>query len=127
MPWDDVLRNPLLRKALAAGEEQVGKAVEKLLADERFTSGLQALVSTAAQARETLEKGVAQALHAANLPSRDDVASLKRRLEELESMLDGLAEKVDAAAARPAGGRAAGGRGAAKGPRAPREDDEGGA
>lgn len=125
MLWDDVLRNPLLKKAVAAGEEQVGKAVEKLLASEGFTSGIQTLVATAAQARETLEKGVAQALHAANLPSRDDVASLKRRLEELESMLDGLAEKVDAAA-RPAGGRGAGGRGAAKGPRAHREDDEGG-
>jgi hypothetical protein len=126
MLWDDVLRNPLLKKALAAGEEQVGKAVEKLLANEGFTSGLQTLVTGAAHARERLEKGVAQALHAANLPSRDDVASLKRRLEELESMLDGLADKVDAAARAP-GARPAGGRGAARGARPPRDDEEGGA
>jgi hypothetical protein len=64
MPFDDLVRNPLLRKALAAGEERVSKVVGKLLAT-------------------------------ANLPSKDDVATLRRKLEELEAMLDGLAERVD--------------------------------
>jgi hypothetical protein len=117
MLFDDVLRNPLLRKALEAGEEQVGKVVGKLLASEGLTGGVQTLVATAAQAKETLEKGVSQALHAANLPSRDDVAALKRRLEELESMLDGLAEKV---------GNGAGRTGAARGPRGKPQGGEGG-
>lgn len=103
MLFDDVLRNPLLRKALEAGEEQVGKVVGKLLASDP-TGGFQSLVTGARHARETLERGVSQALHAANLPSKDDVAALKRRLEELESMLDGLSEKV--------GRRGGGGRGA---------------
>ncbi len=94
MLWDDVLRNPMLKRALEAGEEQVGKVMGKLLASDGLTSGLQTLVANAMQARQTLEKGVSQALHAANLPSREDVAALKRRLEELESMLDGLADKV---------------------------------
>lgn len=93
MLFDDVLKNPLLKKALEAGEEHVGKVVGKLLASD-VTGGLQSLVTGARQARETLERGVSQALHAANLPSKDDVAALKRRLEELESMLDGLSEKV---------------------------------
>lgn len=95
MLLDEVLRNPLLRKALAAGEEQVGKVVGRLLGGEGLAAGLQGLASTAAHARQTFDRGVAQALHAANLPSRDDVAGLKRRLEELEAMLDGLAEKVE--------------------------------
>jgi hypothetical protein len=94
MLWDDLLKHPAVRKAVAAGEEQVGKAVGKLLASEGLTEGLRTLVSGAAQARETFERGVSQALHAANLPSKDDVAALKRRLEELEAMLDGLADKV---------------------------------
>jgi hypothetical protein len=98
MLFDDVLKNPLLRKAVEAGEERVGRAVGKLLASERVGEGLQTLVSTAVQARETLERGVSQALHAANLPSKDDVAALKRRLAELEAMIDGLAEKVDLSA-----------------------------
>jgi hypothetical protein len=53
----------------------------------------------------TIDKGVRQALHAANLPSKEDVASLKRKLEELESMLDGLAERVER------GGKGGGGAG----------------
>lgn len=94
MLFDDVLKNPLLRKALEAGEEQFGKVLGKLLASDGLTGGFQSLVSGARQARETLERGMSQALHAANLPSRDDVAALKRRLEELETLLDGLSEKV---------------------------------
>jgi hypothetical protein len=94
MLFDDVLKNPLLKKAIEAGEEQVGKVLGKVLASDGLNGGFQSLVTTARQARETLERGMSQALHAANLPSRDDVAALKRRLEELESLLDGLSEKV---------------------------------
>ena len=94
MLFDDVLRNPAVKKAIAEGEEAVGKAVARLLADERFATGLQALLSSAVQARSVVERGVQQALHAANLPSSEDVRALKKRLDDLEEMLDGLAEKV---------------------------------
>jgi hypothetical protein len=103
MLFDDVMKNPLVKKALEAGEEQVGKVLGRLLASDGLTGGFQSLVTTARQARETLERGMSQALHAANLPSKDDVAALRRRLEELESMIDGLSEKV--------GGRGGGGTG----------------
>jgi hypothetical protein len=97
MLFDELVKNnPLLRKAISAGEEQVGKALGTLLASDGLSGGLRVLAAGATQAKETLEKGVAQALHAANLPSRDDVAALRRRLEELEALLDGLAEKVEA-------------------------------
>jgi hypothetical protein len=95
MPFGDVLKNPLLRRAIEAGEERVGKAVGKLLANDGVATGLQTLLTGAAHARETLEKGVSQALRAANLPSKDDVAALRKRLEELEAMIDGLAERLD--------------------------------
>ncbi len=95
MPFDAFLGNPLLRKALRTGEEQVGKVVGKLLSNEGVATGVQTLISGAVQARATIERGVSQALHAANLPSRDDVDALRRKLDELEAMLDGLAEKVD--------------------------------
>src|SRR5215208_3732732 len=106
MILDEMLRNPLLKRALQAGEERVGKVVGKLLASDEITTGLQRLVGSALQAKETFDRGVKQALHAANLPSQDDVASLKRKLEELESMIDGLAERVDRA---PGGGKNGGG------------------
>ncbi len=95
MPFDAILGNPLLRKALQTGEAQVGKVVGKLLSNEGVASGVQTLISGAVQARATIERGVSQALHAANLPSRDDVDALRRKLDELEAMIDGLAEKVD--------------------------------
>ncbi len=101
MILEDVLRNPALRRVLAAGEERVGKVMGRLLSSDAVTSGLQGLVTTALQARETFEKGVQQALHAANLPSRGDVAALKRKLEELESMIDGLSARVGAPGAAP--------------------------
>jgi hypothetical protein len=93
--FDDLLKNPLVRRALQAGEEQVGKAVAKVLASEGVATGVQTLLSGAVQARATLERGVSQALHAVNLPSKDDVAALRKKLEELEAMIDGLAERVD--------------------------------
>jgi hypothetical protein len=93
--FDDLLKNPLVRRALQAGEEQVGKAVAKVLPSEGVATGVQTLLSGAVQARATLERGVSQALHAVNLPSKDDVAALRKKLEELEAMIDGLAERVD--------------------------------
>ncbi len=85
----------MLKRALEASEERMGRFVGKLLASERVTTGLQTLFSSAVQAKETFDKGVRQALHAANLPSKDEVASLKQKLSELESMIDGLAAKVE--------------------------------
>ncbi len=100
MILDDVLKNPTLRRALAAGEEQVGKVMGRLLSSEAVTTGLQGLVRSALHARETFDRGVQQALRAASIPSREDVTSLKRKLEELESMIDGLAARVGPADAR---------------------------
>ena len=96
MILEDLLKNPALRRVLAAGEERMGKVVGRLLTSETVTSGLQGLVTSALQARETLDRGLEQALHAANLPSRADLAAVKRKLEELESMIDGLASRVGA-------------------------------
>jgi hypothetical protein len=104
MLFDEVLRNPAVRRAIAAGEDRVGKVMGKLLANDRVTTGLQTLVTSAVQAKERFDRGVRQALHAANLPSADDVAALKRRLDEIEQALDGLAERVRGGRGRGEGG-----------------------
>jgi hypothetical protein len=105
MILDDVLRSPVLKKALEAGEQQVGRVMGRLLSSDRVTSGISSLVTSAVQAKQTFDRGVREALHAANLPSKDDVASLRRKLDELESMLDGLAARVEGNGAPAEAGR----------------------
>lgn len=106
--FDELRRSPLLKKALAAGEERVGKVVAAVLSNERVMARVQGAVTTALEARAAVEKGVKSALHAVNLPTGDEVAELKRRIAELEAMIDGLAARVDreagASAAPPADG-----------------------
>ncbi len=94
MLLDEMLKNPVLKRAIAVGEERMGKVVGRLLSSERVTTGLQSLVSSAVRTRETFDRGVRQALHAVNLPSAADVDALKKKLDEIESMIDGLADKV---------------------------------
>jgi hypothetical protein len=95
MLFDDVLKNPVLKKVLAAGEEQAGRVVTRLLASERVTTGLQGLLGAASAARATLDAGVQGALRAANLPSAGEVQALKQKIDELEAVLDDLSARLD--------------------------------
>ncbi len=95
---DDVLKNPLLKRALAAGEERVGKLVTQLLSSERVMHGVQTVVASALNAKSTLDRGVRTAMQAVNLPTTEDVEELRRKLGELEALLDGLAARVPPAA-----------------------------
>jgi hypothetical protein len=90
MAWRDVISHPSVRKVLQEGEERLGRTVGKLLADERVAGGVQLLVRGALRAKDAVERGVGEALRAANVPSRDDVDGLRRRIEELEAMLDAV-------------------------------------
>jgi hypothetical protein len=110
--FDELIKNPLVKKALAAGEERVGKVVTAVLSNERVMSGVQSAVSSALGARSVLEKGVRSALSAVNLPTTEDVAELKQRLAELESIIDGLAARLERQD----------GEGRARGPEADRDD-----
>jgi hypothetical protein len=91
---DALLNHPAVKKARAAGEERVGKAVSHLLANPRFMDGVQSLVTTALQARATLENGLKRTLQAVNLPTSADLEALRRKLDELEALVDDLAERT---------------------------------
>jgi uncharacterized protein YhaN len=108
MMIDELLKNPVVKRALAAGEERMGKLVTQLLSSERVMHGVQTVVASALNAKSTLDKGVKTAMQAVNLPTTEDVEELRRKLSELETMLDGLAEKVARDEERPAGPNGAG-------------------
>lgn len=91
---DGIRNHPTVKRAIAAGEAQVGKIATQLLSNEKFVAGIQTIVSSALSAKGALDKQLKRALAAMNLPTTDDVDQLKAKLAELESLLDGLADKV---------------------------------
>jgi polyhydroxyalkanoate synthesis regulator phasin len=95
MLFDDVLKHPVVKQVLASSEDQASKVVGKLLADERVTKGLQELLAAAAAARSTVESGVQAALHAANLPTAEELRTMRQRLSELEAQVEALHARVE--------------------------------
>jgi hypothetical protein len=94
MMIDDLLRNPLVKRTLTAGEERMGKLVTQILSNERVMQGVQTVVTSALNAKSTFDRGVKTAMQAVNLPTTEDVEELRRKLSELEVLLDGLAARV---------------------------------
>jgi hypothetical protein len=89
------LKNPAVKKALAMGEERMGRLVTQLLSNEKVMHGVQSVVSSALNAKSTLDRSVKTAMQAVNLPSTEDVDELRRKLSELESVVDDLAARLE--------------------------------
>jgi hypothetical protein len=100
MILDDLLRSPAVKRAMAAGEERVGKLVTQLLASERVMHGVQTVFASALTAKSTFDRGVRTALGAVSLPTTEEVEELRRKLAELEALIDGIAAKVDRPASK---------------------------
>jgi len=91
-----LLDHPLLRQARAAGERQVGR----VLSPEKAGAVLQTLLAAAGEARERVDRLARAALEAAQVPSSRDLEELKRRLAEMEELLDGLSARLARAEAQ---------------------------
>jgi uncharacterized protein YlxW (UPF0749 family) len=96
MLFDDVLKHPVVKQVIASGEEQASRVVGRLLSDQRVSQGLQELLAAAAAARATVEAGVQAALHAANLPTADELRSMRQKLSELEAQVEALNGRLQA-------------------------------
>jgi len=94
MLFDELFKNPVVKQVIATGEEQATKVVGKLLTDQRVSNGLQELLAAAAAARATVESGLQAALHAANLPTADELRTMRQRLSELEAQVDALNSRL---------------------------------
>jgi hypothetical protein len=103
MMIEELLRNPMVKRALSVGEERMGKLVTQLLSSERVMHGVQTVVASALNAKSTFDRGVKTAMQAVNLPTTEDVEELRRKLSELEVMLDGLAARVGSSQAAAGG------------------------
>jgi hypothetical protein len=86
--------HPIVKQARAAGEERFSKAVAQLLSGDRAGATIQSVLAAAGEARQSLDRALRAALDAARVPSTQDVEDLKRRLAEMEELLDGLAARL---------------------------------
>lgn len=88
----------VFKKLLSTGEEQVGRLAGQLMNNERFVAGMQAAISKAIEAKGVFDKQMEQTLQAMHVPSHQDIEKLNERLDELETIFEGLVEKVDSIA-----------------------------
>ena len=87
-----------------------------MLSPEVAGAALQTLLAAASEARERIEKFKQAALEAAQVPSSRDLDELKRRLVEMEELLDGLSTRLARAEAREGEEGQGGGEGEEPGP-----------
>jgi hypothetical protein len=91
---DMLKNNPVVKKLVETGEERVGKLAQALLSNERFVTALQTLVQRSLSAKGMLDRSLRTALAAMNLPSSEDVESLRRKVTEIETMLGRIEAKL---------------------------------
>lgn len=88
--------NPWLKRFKDASEEQLGRLTAQLLSNDKFVAAIQVLVSRSLSARENVEKALRGTLSAMNLPTTEDLAALRTKVEGLETLLSSIERKVDA-------------------------------
>ena len=86
--------NPMLKKMIGIGEEQMSKIASQLLGNEKFMGALQKAVSAALNVKATAEQAAQAALGAMNVPTSNDVKKLEGKIEELEKVFEALSQKI---------------------------------
>jgi len=87
--------NPMVKKLVETGEERVGKLAQALLSNERFVVAIQTLIQRTLSAKGVLDKSLRSALAAMNLPSTEDVESLRRKIADLDTTLSRIEAKLE--------------------------------
>ena len=86
--------NPVVKRALAYSEEQIGKLAGQLLANEAFVNTMQKVVGRSLELKAMVDKSVQGALATVNIPSSADIRRLTDKIEELEKALHSLEERI---------------------------------
>src|SRR5256885_16489502 len=82
--------NPVLKKMIATGEEQVGKLASQLLSNEAFMATLQKTVNAAIEAKGIAMRNVQIALAGLNVPTAEDVKKPEGKIEDLGRVFETL-------------------------------------
>ncbi|MEW5852982.1 MAG: hypothetical protein AB2A00_29635 [Myxococcota bacterium] len=81
---------------LKLGEEKLTQLLTQLLSNEAFVTALQRAITSGLKAKGTVDKGLTRILSAFNVPTLEDVAIMRGKLEELEDAIAELAQAVQA-------------------------------
>lgn len=87
---------PGVGSILKLGEEKLTQLLTQLLGNDVFVSALQSAIAGAIKAKGTVDRGMVKLLSSLNVPTLEDVAALRGKLEELEESIADLVEVVDA-------------------------------
>lgn len=94
-----IRENPVLKRVMEAGEQQVSRLASQLLSNERFVAAIQNIVSRTLEARTELNKNLERALASMNLPTHGDIDAINRHLDDLDRAiveLDGKLSRLEA-------------------------------
>src|SRR2546430_4667074 len=86
--------NPVLKRMIATGEEQVGEIASQLLPNEAFRAALKKTVTAGIEAKGIARRNVKIALSSLNVPTAEDVKKLEGKIEELERVFEGLSARI---------------------------------
>lgn len=86
--------NPMLKKMIATGEERMSKIAMQLLSNEKLMGVLQKSISSAMEAKATVEKNTQALLSSLNIPTASDVKKLEGKIEDLERVFEGLSSRI---------------------------------
>jgi hypothetical protein len=79
---------------LRLGEERLTALLTQLLSSETFVSALQRAIGSALKAKGTMDRSLTKILSSFNVPTLEDVALLRGKLQELEEALSDLHKSV---------------------------------
>lgn len=86
--------NPVVKRALAFSEEQIGKIAGQLLANEAFVNTMQKVVGRSLELKAMVDKSVEAALSTLSIPTGGDLRRMGDRIDELEKAVRSLEERI---------------------------------
>jgi hypothetical protein len=92
---EEIRNHPLFAKVMSRGEEGIGKVVAQVLSDERVTTGIQGFVESTQAARRQIERGIRHVLHAFQIPTLEEIETIREKIGEIEAIVSELAERKD--------------------------------
>ena len=84
----------LVQGVLSLGEERMGEVVAQLLANDSFVAAMQGAIATSLAAKKRVDQSAATLLGVAGVPTLDDLAEVRGRLDELEGSLGDIEDRI---------------------------------